>query len=338
MPVTEERVRRMGSPVISVIVPVYNVQTYLERCVRSIQAQTLAEIEILLIDDGSTDQSGAMCDAYAAQDSRIRVIHKANGGLSDARNAGIDVASAEYVGFIDSDDYIAEDMYETLYNDLRAEDADVAVCGICHCYSNEIRYAADTTSRFVVDAQEIIRMILDSSKISVNAVNKLYKKSLFDDMRFPVGKQSEDAFLMVRLLSQIRRGVVNVAPKYYYVHRTGSITTHSYRPADHHVIEAYEQNFRFVEENYPSLRKEAEFRRFWAYFYVLDKALYSDTAEAIAAKREISRFLRKNALTILKNPFFGRSRKIATLLLLIHLGLYRRVVTLYDKKKRQLVS
>lgn len=328
----------MESPIISVIVPVYNVEAYLERCIRSIQAQTLREIEILLIDDGSTDRSGSMCDDYAAQDSRIRVIHKKNGGLSDARNAGIDAASARYIGFIDSDDYIAEDMYEMLYNDLRAEDADVAVCGICNCYSNEIRYAADTTSRLVVDAQEIIRMILDSSKISVNAVNKLYKKSLFDSMRFPVGKQSEDAFLMVRLLSRIQRGVVNVAPKYYYVHREGSITTHSYRPADHHAIEAYEQNYQFVKERYPALQKEAEFRRFWAYFYVLDKALYSDTAEAIAVQKQISRFLRKNALTVIKNPFFGRARKIAMLLLLIHRSLYRRVVTLYNTKKRQLVS
>ena len=103
-------------PKISIIVPVYNVEKYLEKCVRSILAQTFTDFELILVDDGSPDSSGAMCDQFAEQDQRVKVIHKENGGLSDARNAGIEIATGEYLGFVDSDDYIADDMYETLYN------------------------------------------------------------------------------------------------------------------------------------------------------------------------------------------------------------------------------
>ena len=114
---------------ISVIVPVYNVEQYLERCVDSIINQTYKNLEILLVNDGSTDNSGQLCDELAKKDDRIRVIHKENGGLSDARNVGIDEAEAELIGFIDSDDYIDEDMYETLYRQLRESNADLSMCG-----------------------------------------------------------------------------------------------------------------------------------------------------------------------------------------------------------------
>lgn len=325
-------------PLVSVIVPVYKVEKYLDQCVRSLLSQTMKDIEILLIDDGSPDGCGAMCDAYAAADTRVRVIHKPNGGLSDARNVGIEAAKADYVGFVDSDDYVDSDMYESLYTMLQREKADVAVCGIYHCYTNEIRKAPDITSHYVVDAKEIIRMMLDSSKISVNAVNKLYRKELFREIRFPVGKQSEDAHIMIRLMAQIQKGVVDLAPKYYYVHREGSITTHSYRPADLSVIEAYENNLKFVKEHYPTALTEAEFRYFWAHFYVLDKIVFSQDPAHFAKKREIIRLLKKNAGRILKNPCFGKGRKVSMLALLFHESMYRRCVELYDKKKRALFA
>ena len=124
--ITAERMKRDMAKV-SVIVTVYNVEKYLNKCVDSLLAQTLSDIEILLVDDGSTDGSGRICDDYAGKDSRVRVIHKENGGVSSARNKGLFEASAEYVGFVDSDDYVAEDMYECLYSNLKKEDADVSV-------------------------------------------------------------------------------------------------------------------------------------------------------------------------------------------------------------------
>ena len=120
----------MENPKISVIVPVYKVEAYLDKCVRSIMDQTYRNLEIILVDDGSPDDCPAMCDAWAEKDSRIRVIHKENGGLSDARNAGMAVATGEYIGFIDSDDYIAPDMYRLLLERMTADGSDIAACGV----------------------------------------------------------------------------------------------------------------------------------------------------------------------------------------------------------------
>lgn len=124
-------------PEISIIVPIYNVAQYLHKCVDSILAQTFTNFEVILVDDGATDNSGAICDAYAEQDSRVKVIHKVNGGLSDARNAGIEVAQAPYLGFIDSDDYISREMFQLLHDDIVREQADLAICGIYDVYGDK---------------------------------------------------------------------------------------------------------------------------------------------------------------------------------------------------------
>ena len=120
----------MKQPLISIIVPVYKVENYLDRCVQSLVDQTWSNLEIILVDDGSPDNCGAMCDAWAARDNRIKVIHKENGGLSDARNAGMAIASGTYMGFVDSDDYISSDMYQLLYDRMAADGSDIAACGV----------------------------------------------------------------------------------------------------------------------------------------------------------------------------------------------------------------
>lgn len=127
----------MAVPEISIIVPVYNVEKYLDKCVNSILNQTFQDFELILVDDGSPDNCGEMCDDYAARDKRVTVIHQVNGGLSAARNAGIEIAKGRYLGFVDSDDYIAEDMYELLYNNLKNEDADLATVGFLDVYAGK---------------------------------------------------------------------------------------------------------------------------------------------------------------------------------------------------------
>lgn len=158
-------------PKISIIVPVYNVEKYLEKCVRSILAQTFTDFELILVDDGSPDSSGAMCDQFAKQDERVKVIHKENGGLSDARNAGIEIATGEYLGFIDSDDYIADDMYELLYTNIVKEDADLSICGIYDVY--EGKEPVEKQQQYIVlDKVAAMKMILEAKVVSVHAVNK----------------------------------------------------------------------------------------------------------------------------------------------------------------------
>ena len=325
-------------PVISVIVPVYNVEKYLDKCVSSVMAQTFKDIEILLIDDGSKDASGRMCDDYALTDSRIRVIHKENGGLSDARNRGITEARGRYLSFIDGDDYIEPDMLETLYNNLVREDADASICGIYSEYANGIKRAYPKDEYLVLNGVQAAGLVLEGDKVSVNAVNKLYKKEVFKDISFPLGKLSEDAFIMVKLLAKVQKAVLDTRPKYFYVHREDSITTSNYKPKDLNVIEAYSENRKFVLENCPQLKKQADFRYFWAHFYVLDKMLNTPGFKRDEDFKYIVRTLRRNYFAILRNPITGRGRKIALTGLMLGSWLYKLIVARHYKSKRRLVG
>lgn len=327
-----------NKPVISVIVPVYNVEKYLDKCVNSVCAQTFRDIEILLVDDGSKDRSGRMCDAYALTDNRIRVIHKENGGLSDARNRGIEEACGSCLAFIDGDDYIEPDMMEMLYNNLCKEDADVSMCGIYSEYADRIKRVYPKDEYLVLSGVQAAGLVLEGNKVSVNAVNKLYKKEVFADIRFPVGKLSEDAFIMVKLLAGVRRVVLDTRPKYYYVHREDSITTSNYKSKDLNVIEAYSENRKFVLEECPQLKTQADFRYFWAHFYVLDKMLNTPGFKKDEHFRDIVRTLRKNYFTILRNPITGRNRKIALTGLMLGSWLYKLIISRHYKSKRKLVG
>ena len=261
---------------ISVIVPVYNVEQYLERCVDSIISQTYTNLEIILVNDGSTDNSGKLCDELAKKDERIRVIHKENGGLSDARNRGIDEAESDLVGFIDSDDYIDSDMYEVLLKNLNNTDADLSMCALYDVYNNTPEAQVTNKETWKLSSEQAIKMVMEAKILSVTAVNKLYRKSLFTDLKFEVGKIAEDAFIMIKLLDKCEKIVATNEKKYYYVHRENSITTQKFSTKFLNVIEAYEQNSNIILEKYPKLKDVAQTRMNWAYFYVLDRLLLDD--------------------------------------------------------------
>ena len=164
---------------ISIIVPVYNVENYLKKCVESILSQTFTDFELLLVDDGSTDSSGEMCDELKRLDERIKVIHKENGGLSSARNAGIDVAKGKYLTFVDSDDYIDTHMLEVLYKNMVQEDADLSIVGVTSVYSGQ-EPEITPSEKYVVTQKEATKMILIGKQASVYAVAKLYKRNISD--------------------------------------------------------------------------------------------------------------------------------------------------------------
>lgn len=316
---------------VSIVVPVYNVEKYLQRCVSSILGQTLQDIEIILVDDGSRDSSGKLCDEYAKEDSRIVVVHKENGGLSSARNAGIDVATSPYIGFVDSDDYIDEEMYEKLYNWITENEADIAMCELCHCYEDKEITKRTNTEFGVVNDEQAIRLVMEGNKATVSAVNKLYKTSIFDKVKYPVGKLTEDAFVIVEVLMQARKVVYSTEELYYYVHRKNSITTSRFKKKDLNVLEAYSKNRELIKKNYPALRDVADMRCIWAHFYVLDKMMLSKELEEKDIQKKIIKTLRKNYKFIMKNELFNISRKIAMTLLMINQKLYK-VCVLVNKK------
>lgn len=243
------------SEFISVIVPVYKVEEYLDECIASIVSQTHQNLEIVLVDDGSPDNCGAMCDAWAAKDSRIRVIHKPNGGLSDARNAGIDIAAGEYIAFVDSDDYIKPDMLEKLLAAMDRENADIAACGILNCEAD--RRIAWGCRDFTGTSEQILALLYNDTAYPVAAWNKLYRRACWRDLRFPVGKTCEDAFTTYQLVNDTNLIVMIPEALYCYRIRPGSIMTSAFSLKKMDEEEAWRCNYQFIEKHYPRLKTKA---------------------------------------------------------------------------------
>lgn len=250
---------------ISVIVPVYKVEKYLERCVESIRNQTYSNIEIILVDDGSPDSCPTVCDRYAEKDGRIRVIHKENGGLSDARNVGIDAACGEYIGFVDSDDYIHSEMYENLVRSIKKTGAEIAVCGVRKVYDTdpEEQPVRDQDKVKVCSGIQAVKNIFEPDLYlqSVVAWNKLYRKELFDNVRYPVGKLHEDEFTTYKLLNKCKKVVYIEEKYYYYYQRTDSIMGRKAVHFTNDNLEAYEEMAEFfLQLGNPDVAQLAKYR------------------------------------------------------------------------------
>lgn len=320
-------------PAISVIVPVYRVEKYIHKCVDSILSQTFSDFEVILVDDGSPDACGDICEAYADQDSRVRVIHKQNGGLSDARNAGIPYAVGEYVIFIDSDDYVEHDMFEYMYQNVRRANADMATCGIYEVYNNRIEQQEEERD-FVCSGEEAFRCILRGHTIRGEIWNKLIRRSCMVGLEFPKGRLYEDIYYTVDLMQRIDTVAVGTKPKYYYLHRTDSITGRAYRPQLFDIIDGYTKNYEVVKRIFPSLEQEAQCLWIWSRFIVLDKMLMEENYRSIENYRELIRFIRKHIKEIIKNPYFLPKRKISAIVLLVNVKLYRKLVFISEEKKK----
>ena len=208
---------------ISVIVPVYKVEKYLEKCVDSILAQTFADFELILIDDGSPDNCGKMCDEYALKDKRVKVVHKENGGLSDARNKGIEIAKGEYLSFIDSDDYIAPNFLEKLYTLAKNFGADISICDFLVIEEDKDATFIDLDKDVIMDKDSALLKMIFNREFSVNAWNKLYKRELFDDIKYPKGKLYEDLAVIYKLIDRTKKTVYTPSKLYAYVQRKSSI-------------------------------------------------------------------------------------------------------------------
>ena len=248
-------------PQISVIVPVYKVERYLRRCVQSILNQTHSNLEVILVDDGSPDGSGALCDEFAKQDSRVQVIHKDNGGLSDARNAGLSIARGDYVTFVDSDDWIEPDAYEAMLALAEESGAQLVCAG---------RYDEDETTgqisvglcpekRELISDKEALRRILRWDNMDSSACDKLYARTLFRDIRYPVGRVVEDVATTYRLV--LEAGSVAMLPKpvYHYCHRAESISTAAFSEKTFHIPENAQRACDAVVARYPELERDARY-------------------------------------------------------------------------------
>lgn len=252
------------------MIPVYNVEQYLGRCVKSIQNQTYRSLEIILVDDGSTDSCGGMCDALRETDSRIRVIHKRNGGLSDARNAGIDAATGKYITFIDSDDWVSPDFVEILYRNLIQYGADVSGCAYRRVYDENVRRDNRETEKIAVwDASEALRkMLRQEDGFTTSAWALLYDVRCFETVRYPYGKLFEDLGTTYQILGSVKKMVRSGLCLYYYYMRPGSIANQSFKPGYMDEYGFAWDIIRYVEENYPALRNDAVNRMLGVCFHI----------------------------------------------------------------------
>lgn len=212
---------------ISVIIPVYNVEDYLNRCIKSVLSQTYSNIEIILVDDGSKDRSGEVCDELAKKYKQIHVIHQQNKGLSEARNEGLNQALGEYIVFIDSDDFIHQDMLKILYENIIKTDPDISICSFRKVNENELDQISLSLQCngqiFVYEGKEKLKRIYINNQETIVAWNKLYKCSLFESIKYPSNKLHEDEFVIHRLFYAASKVVYTDIELYYYLQRTGSI-------------------------------------------------------------------------------------------------------------------
>lgn len=320
-------------PEISIIVPIYKVELYLKKCVDSILAQSFKDFELILVNDGSPDGCGDICEAYKALDPRVVVIHKQNGGLSDARNYGIEVARGRYIGFVDSDDWIEPDMYESLYSLVTAHDADIAVCGHVEVMDDVPLPKSFTHEVHVYNNEQALDKLLEDTEIQNLAWDKLYKAELFTHVRYPVGKYFEDIFTTYKLFLQARTTVSLDSPKYMYLKRSDSITgamnTRKYYDRFCAALEIYET---IRDQNYPVAEEISLCRTVTEGIELCNYQLI--TGEKAMNKEylvELGGFLNKHISKILRNRKLRREMKTASVLIITSSTIYKM---LYYSKLR----
>ena len=318
---------------ISVIIPVYNTEAYLDQCVCSVIQQTHKKLQIILVDDGSTDSSGNACDRWAREDSRIKVIHKENGGLSSARNRGIDEADAMFIGFVDSDDYISSDMYERLLKNLIEKDADISCCAAVDVYKNKTLNVNVDKAPYILDGREFyISCISRKEGNCVGVWNKLYKKSVFFLTRFKENLLVEDYYILPELVLNITHAVMEPFCGYFYFHRSSGITGNYRRNAEkqiHDRIAGCRHNEKLLGNSESGLSdcvKEMNLTKYFVICRIYEQSqMFSDKNEIRKLKKE----LRKNLFIILSSKVVGirfkRSYIIWFLCPALYTAFYRRI-------------
>ncbi len=272
---------------IGVIVPVYKVERYLRTCVDSILGQTFSDFELILVDDGSPDASGRICDEYAERDKRVRVVHTENRGVSAARNRGLEENRSEYIAFVDSDDWITPDYLETLYRLMEDHRADLVISGGIHVLEGrKIKAARSRTveAELVSKTEAYRRVFISENGLSVVPWGKLYHRSAFRSVRYPVGEIFEDARVIDQIIENCGRIVCTSYAGYFYLRRRGSITHSRITPDYMAGIRNVRRLWDIIRERYPQIENAAKTYYLWAVFDLLNQAVM-DPAYYEEAKR-----------------------------------------------------
>jgi len=327
----------MRNKTISIIVPVYNVEDYLIRSVDSILNQSYQNLEIILVDDGSTDSSGRMCDAFMVQDARVKVIHKKNGGLSDARNAGLEIATGDYIGYVDSDDWVENDMFEIMLDACEKYDAEVAACRYSMVYQ-DFTINESTNLILPMTREEALETYIcgNLERPIYNSVwSKLFKRELVEEYRFPVGKKSEDIMYTTRAFCNMNSCVYIDKALYNYVcDRQGSIM--AVKSGEHMLndeLPFFREQIKYVEEHVSKeMSDKAKYhycRRLMIYFmdYMRDENVKRYGIELARLLKEDKEDINR----VYTLPFVAKGDKMRMKLMLKNYKLYFWISELYEK-------
>lgn len=320
----------MDNQLISIIVPVYKVEPYLRKCVDSILAQTYRNLEIILVDDGSPDNCGAICDEYAGKDSRVKVIHKENGGLSDARNAGMEIMSGKYVAFVDSDDWIEPQMYQRLLELMEHYEAEMAFAGVADEVLQDGAVHTVKTSNYgnTPFAEDKIAAMRRYFLGSWAAWDKLYRADLFDGIWYPVGEINEDEAIVLLLLDRCNKVCYTNELFYHYVRRIDgtSITTSSFSEKKMVWVKHCRDNLAFIREKYPQLEEYAVTRYRGSLMWALREMALSENSFP-NSYAEVRAQLKEYHTAFLHTPFKNKTEQLRFLFMtLIPFPLLKKVL------------
>lgn len=302
---------KVSNPLISVVVPVYNVEQYLRRCVDSILSQTYKNIEVILVDDGSTDNSGKICDKYAKNDKRIKVQHKDNGGLSSARNAGIKTMNGEYVSFVDSDDWIEPNYLEVLHENLKKNHCDISM--VKHFIDYPMKSINASSGRRVkLDPHNCLNMMLYSEDVDVSAWAKLYPTNIFNKIRFPEGRLFEDSATTYKLIDCVRNIFLDSTPLYHYTIRDDSITNKNFSMKDLDIIKSTKEMTNYIVKKYPDLEKGCTRRLMYSHLSAFRKYAISKNHKKYESEaRKIFKYIKTNRKTVLSDKRIPKRDRVA---------------------------
>lgn len=323
---------------VTVVIPVYNVEKYLERCIKSVIGQTYKKLEVILIDDGSFDSSGIICDEWSKRDNRIRVFHQANCGLAAVRNKGIELATGDYIAFVDSDDWILSDTYEYMLNLMYHYDADIVDISICETFNDNPKTDLKSPIITLFEGKDIIYDYMlcgISAKSPYSACRKLYKLSSINNIRFEVGIINEDIIFNYLVLLNSKRIVKSTKKCYYYFQDGESTTRGGLKQRDFDLLKVSKQLQELSKcESYKNIALLGKVKYARSYFSLLSKIAFYGIADSSINKREIiaslTGELRKHLFLLLRSPM-PFNRKLIAITLCIHIKLLEVPLIVYKK-------
>lgn len=317
---------------ISVIVPVYNVEHYLDQCICSIINQSYKELEIILIDDGSEDLSGSLCDRWREKDNRIKVLHQINQGLAVARNIGIKMSEGNYIVCVDSDDYISKKMVEDLYIEAVTSNADIVACRTecCNEDGKMIKTQENLSSKKEYCGKEQLKaLFMNNSGVTTTAWGKLYKKRLFEKIEYPAGKYHEDIYTTYKLLALSKKTCIISSSCYVYRQVSKSITHSAFQKQHMDYLYACKERAEYVKSNYPEFSKKANASIAYSACKLLKKKMHCNNTD-IFIEMELKKAIRDNLVDFLVESQSKITTKVFAVVVSINTGLAKLFIDLLN--------